>query len=392
MISIINAKEIIKKNTRKSEFEYCPISNSLWCITAENVVATHNSPDFNQSAMDGYALFSNSLNVGDVFNLRGESSAGKVSNISVEQGFAMPIYTGAKVPEGANMVVPIENVRVDAEYIVIMKTVTIGANIRVIGSQFSLNELLINKGTKIDIAEISLLAMNGIKNVLVAKEPVVNLIVTGNELIEPGNELPSGGVYESNSFMLKAALNKYGINNIIVNHLKDDFSLIKQGIDDASKKCNYLVLSGGISVGKYDYVHKALTDLGVKGLFYKVAQKPGKPLFVGVLNNSLVFALPGNPGAALTCFYEYLLPSLDIFRGKTKTGLNSGKAILTSNYSKGNTLTHFLKGYYNEGKVRITENQESFKITAFSEANCLIYLPQEIAEFIAGDVVEVHFF
>lgn len=392
MISIINAKDLIKISTHKAGSITLPLSTVFRRITAQDIFATHNSPDFNQSAMDGYALFSEALSVGDTFIVKGESSAGKVSDISVEQGSAMPIYTGAKVPEGANLVIPIENVRVDSDKIIVTQPVNAGANIRQTGSQFTLNELLIKKGTKIDIAEISLLAMNGISSVEVIKEPTIELIVTGNELITPGNKLPSGGVFESNSFMLKAALNKYGINEVEVNHLTDDYDLIKQGIEEASKTCDYLVLTGGISVGKYDFVHRALTELSVNQLFYKVAQKPGKPLFVGLLNNAMVFALPGNPGAALTCFFEYLLLSIDVFRGSSACGLKTKKTKLGNNYTKGNKLTHFLKGYYDGSEVKITENQESFKITAFAEANCLIYLPQEIAEFSVGAEVEIHLF
>jgi molybdopterin molybdotransferase len=261
-------------------------------------------------------------------------------------------------------------------------------NIRFAGEQVQIGAVVLKKDTTINLGAIGYLYMLGIHKVEVSRKPKAIIIVTGNELMAPGQELTSGKIYESNSYTLKAALKSVGVDSEIQS-VKDDFESTKHMISKALSQCDLVITSGGISVGDYDFVGKAMNELGVNEIFYKLKQKPGKPLFFGTKGETSVFALPGNPAAVLSCFYMYVIPAIRIMQGYSTPRLEQRTLKITSEYKKGAMLTHFLKAYANGNEVRILNAQSSAMLSSFSEANCLAKLPEGRTDWSVGDDVEV---
>ncbi len=245
------------------------------------------------------------------------------------------------------------------------------------------------KGTKLTPGAIGFLATIGKATVAVHPTPKVSIIVTGKEIQQPGAILQHGQVYECNSFTLSAALKQLGITNVGVEHADDELALIQQMIAKHLEFSDVLLITGGVSVGDYDFVIPALKQCGVEQVFHKIKQRPGKPLYFGRKGNKLVFGLPGNPSSVLTCYYEYVVPALErmmqLESSIIKTNLQLG-----SDHSKKIGLTHFLKGYYTKENVIILGGQESYKLGSFAMANCFVCLPEEREEFKEGELVEVH--
>ena len=244
--------------------------------------------------------------------------------------------------------------------------------------------------SKLTPAAIGYLAAIGIHELMVFPTPRVHIVITGNELTQPGQALPHGQVYESNSYALKAALQQLHINNISVFFAKDDIAELKEVLTKALTNCDILLITGGVSVGDYDYVANTLKDCGVTELFHKIKQKPGKPLYAGITDNCMVFGLPGNPSSALTCFYEYALIAIDKMMGRLTSRVQTKIAPLTNSYQKKAGLTHFLKANCEGNSVSLLLAQESYRLSSYAHANSLVCLEEEKTNFQEGDLVEVH--
>jgi len=263
-------------------------------------------------------------------------------------------------------------------------------NVRPEGEQISVGDLALEKGTLLNAAAIGFLAGLGITIVKVYKKPNVGIVVTGNELVKPGQPLEYGKVYESNGIMLESALMESDFEKVTLYEVNDNFKNTKNKLEDALAENDVVLVSGGISVGDYDFVAKALKALEVETLFYKVNQKPGKPLFFGKQKEKLVFALPGNPAAALACFYVYVLPTLSILSGKA-TNYNQTKAIaLTHDYGVQNTRSQFLKARIVNDEVSVLSHQASSMLNSFAVSNGLVFVSSGIYELKKGDKVEVY--
>jgi len=391
MISVQEALDIIKENAVKSRTELRLVTESLNYVVAKDLFSPIDMPPFRQSAMDGYAI---QLSDTTAFHqLVGESAAGNsTKNLELKTGEAVRVFTGAAVPEGANAVIMQEQVLVSGNQISFTKQPSVGQNIRPQGEQITKAELAYKKGLKITAAAIGYLAGLGITEVLVYKKPIINIVVTGNELVKPGTDLPYGKIYESNSVMLKAVLQSYGYEVNRVEQVKDDYQQTVDLIKASLTSSDVLLLSGGISVGDYDFVGKALAELDVEQLFYKVKQKPGKPLFFGKTKDKLVFALPGNPAAALTCFYMYVLVALDLLSGKQNGGLSNTTTLLKADFEVRGDRDLLLKGVTDFKTTEILGMQSSAMLRSFSEANCIVYLTQNSGLIKAGTEVPTYLF
>jgi molybdopterin molybdotransferase len=196
-------------------------------------------------------------------------------------------------------------------------------------------------------------------------------------------------VYECNSFQLRAALQLLQIDEVPVFEAKDNPHTVKNVLHNALDESDVVLLTGGVSVGNYDFVPEAAAACGVTTLFHKLKQRPGKPLFVGKKGNKWVFGLPGNPSSVLTCFYEYVIPVLEALL-QIKPVLKTIQAPLAKGFSKTAALTFFLKGYYDGKTVVPLDSQESYRLRSFAMANCLLCMPEEKMEFKEGEEVEVH--
>lgn len=393
MISFSEAKSLISRQSQsyKKRLFKININKAVRYVLAENIKAKYDSPPFNQSAMDGYAFTFADLSKFSCFSLPAEleNRAGNSKIKIIPSGHAVRIFTGAKTPTNGDLVVPQEYVTLTENKIEFnSSSFSPFDNIRLKGSQFKKGEILIKKGEILSAAKIALAASAGYNMIQVYDKPKVAIIVTGSELIPPGKPLSGDKVYESNSVMLHSLLIENNIQSAGIQFVKDEIKTTTNAIQKALKNADVILISGGISVGKYDLIKDILEKLKTKTIFHRIKQKPGKPLYFGKNKNTYVFGLPGNPAASLTCFFEYVLPFLKSLSGYERTDAKSLHGKITANYYKKPGLTHFLKGFAQNGTVSILPDQESYKITSFAEANCLIVIPEETTSITEGDLVE----
>ncbi|WP_443938478.1 molybdopterin molybdotransferase MoeA [Pedobacter sp. MW01-1-1] len=387
MISVEEAKKLISENTEPLKAETLPLEKLLGHVLAQDIIAPIDIPAYKQSAMDGYAFAFEPL-VKEL-TLVGEMAAGTDKNISLAPGESSRIFTGAPLPTGADTVIMQEHVQVvDNKIILNNPKLEKTSNVRPIGSEVSAGALAMQKGDLISPAALGFLAGIGITNALVYPFPKIGIILTGNELQAPGEELSFGKVYESNSYALKGALQKEGITQITCYWAMDSLQEITDTLQNALSKNDVILLTGGVSVGDYDFVLKAAENCSIHKVFHKVKQKPGKPLFFGTKNKQLIFGLPGNPSSVLSCFYNYVLPALKSISHQSNS-TKILKATLQKNLKKAAGLTHFLKGFYQNGMVIPLDAQESYKLSSFAVANCLLILPQEQENAQQGDTIDI---
>lgn len=390
MISVTEAKKIISDNTSTSVPVQLLLSETLGMVLAADIIAGMDIPAFPQSSMDGYAFSFSGWEINKTLEIKGVMPAGSDEMISFHPGQAVRIFTGAAVPAGADTVVMQEKVTTENGLLYIEdEKLVAGSNVRPRGSEINTGEMALAKGSVLTPAAIGFLAGIGITHVTVYPKPSVAIIVTGKELQQPGKPIGYGQVYESNSASLTAALQQLNITNVQLFWADDDLEILTQVIKTALQKMDIVLLTGGVSVGDYDFVLEAAEQCGITTLFHKIKQRPGKPLFVGRHEEQLVFGLPGNPSSVLTCFYEYVLPALQKFCYHKK-GLSILQAPLAKPLQKAAGLTHFLKGYYDGEKVTSLNAQESYRLSSFAKANCLVQLNEDVTHCGEGDLVEIH--
>lgn len=387
MVSVQEAFSILKDNVPDLKIVECPLAKARKHILAEDLYAPISMPPFRQSAMDGFAL---GLHFGLEYEIIGEIKAGDVHQIDLLPGQAVKIFTGAPVPDSAQAVMQIEKVTETGAVLLLHEEPTLGMNIRPIGEQNNKGDLALEKGTELNAACIGFLAGLGFTSVKVYQKPTIGIIVTGNELVQPGLPLTYGKIYESNSIMLQTALQDAFYENVKTYEVNDDFENTKNILAQALTENQVVLVSGGISVGDYDFVAEALESLAVETLFYKVKQKPGKPLFAGKLKDKRVFALPGNPAASLTCFYVYVLPTLQMMSGLEKEYGQTETKKLAHDFSVSNARNQFLKAHIVEEEVTILTHQNSSMLNTFSVSNGLVYVEDGGYELSKGDSVAVY--
>jgi len=390
MISVTEARQIITEQHRLLDSTTVPLLNSRGKVLSQDLFAPVALPPFRQSSVDGYAL-----NMGDdVIHsfqlLEGESAAGSASAIILKPGQAIRIFTGAALPEGADTVVMQEKTKVEqSELFIDDPLIKIGSNVREKGSDLELNQLALPKGTIMNPAAIGLAASLGIAEIPVHRSPIVTILITGNELQQQGIPLTGSQVYESNSWSLSAALQQSGVNTINIQRVPDQLEATITLLQNALTSCDLILITGGVSVGDYDYVVEAAAKAGIKQLFHKVKQRPGKPLYFGTKDQVVVFGLPGNPSSALTGYYLYIAPLIAFMQGLPDP-VQKMKAVLQNDVNTPSGLTCFLKGYYENGKAEAFTGQESYKMKSYSVANCLIEVPEQVTNCVAGTELSVY--
>lgn len=374
MIQVDQALSIIAQNCCKMPIRKIKVAKSLGFILAEAIYSPMDMPPFRQSAMDGYAFAYSEL---QHFNVVSTSQAGDFSNKKIKKEDAIRIFTGAYVPDNLDTVVMQEHTAVANQKVEITKMPQQFANVRNKGEQIKENELVLENNTVITPAAIGFLACLGITEITVYAKPKVAIVVTGNELVKVGKKLVEGKIYESNSIMLQAALQGIRIKKIETFRVKDNLKATKKLLKYCLSAFDVVLVSGGISVGDYDFVKEALLSNGVEELFYKINQKPGKPLFFGKKDNTIVFALPGNPASTLTSFYIYVHPALKINMGFEAIHLPKIKRKIAAQFENTSGKTLFLKGLFDDEKVTVLESQSSAMLNTFAAANALICVPYD---------------
>ena len=390
MISVFEAKKIVDENVSPLQPVTLKLQASPGLTLAENIYAATDIPAFPQSSMDGYAFSFNDWKKNKKLKIVGEVAAGNNDRLDLSPGNAVRIFTGAAVPAGTDTVIMQEKIKTqNGELIIEDETLQPGNSVRPKGSEIKAGALALEKGSILSPAAIGFLAGIGISEVKVYPNPSISIIITGNELQQPGQLLQYGQVYESNSFALKAILEQLHIYDVKVFYAADKPEIVSDTLKKAVEQSEVVLLTGGISVGDYDFVLQAVTKCGVEKLFHKIKQRPGKPLYFGKKENKLVFGLPGNPSSVLTCFYQYVIPALEKLSDR-KIGLQTLKAPLAKAFQKNTGLTHFLKGFFDGKTAMPLDAQESFRLSSFAKANCLIQIDEDKASLKEGDLVDVY--
>jgi molybdopterin molybdotransferase len=390
MISVAEAKKIIRENTVALPPRKIPLQQAVGLVLAEDVFAVTTIPAFPQSSMDGYALSFNDRQSNKKLKISGIIAAGSADNSVLQSGNAVRIFTGAAVPPGADTVVMQEKTKVEnGELIIEDDRLVQGANVRPAGAEIKAAERALKKNSLLTPAAIGFLTAIGITEVLVYPTPSVSIIVTGDELQEPGMPLQYGQVYEANSFALKAALQQLHIPGIKVHRAADNLEILTEVLRQAIQESDVVFLTGGISVGDFDFVLQATINNGVQKLFHTIKQRPAKPLYFGKKENKYVFGLPGNPASGLTSFYEYAAPALGIM-SKRNYYLETLMVPLQQAFKKPAGLTHFLKGWYDGETVAVLNAQESYRLSSFAKANCLIQVNEDTTVCAEGELIEIH--
>ena len=386
MISIKEAIQIVKNSGEPLLEKTTKLTEKAGgYVLFEDVYSPINMPPFRQSAMDGFALnLYDSLS----YSLIGEIKAGDRHQPKLNLGEAVRIFTGAPVPDSANAIMMQEKVSANGNSITIENKIPKEHNIRLLGEQVKAGSIALKKGTKLTPAAIGYLISLGITQVPVFRKPNIAIVTTGNELIEAGKKLTFGKIYESNSKMLLSTLYSLKFYDVTLHKVEDDYNKTVATLNKVISENDLVIITGGISVGDYDFVGKALMELETKELFYKVKQKPGKPLFFGKKNDTHIFALPGNPAAALSCFYIYVYIVLQKMMNREDLELPRVQAKSKVNFTKNGDRPQFLKAIYDEGEVEILEGQNSSMLQTFAISNALVFASEEVININIGDPIE----
>lgn len=397
MITLNTAQKLIARHCPAMDKENVAIENALGCVLAESVRAREPLPRFDNSAMDGYAIRAGSTSratdtsparlaiVDSVF-------AGQYSRRAVAPGEACRIMTGAPVPRGADAVAQKEEVSLRGEIVEIDHPINRGRHIRRRGGEVKKGTVVLKKGLVIEPGTVGCLATLGRRTVQVYRRPRVSVITTGDETVPPGSKLRPGQIYDSNSFMVSAALEQMGVPPVRVRHVKDHPAALHKATAAALAKSDVLIITGGVSVGDRDYVREILGAQGVREVFWRVKQKPGKPFYFGVRGERatrVVFGLPGNPASVFTCFYVHVYPALCRMAG-LRDALTETQLRLTTDVTSDHERWRLLKAKTVEGGVEVLPRQASHMITTLAQTNSVAVIPPGRGTVSAGTIVSTY--
>ena len=399
MISVKEARRIIDDHISIVPQEKVSINVAEGRVLAQDIVASFPQPRFNNSAMDGFAVRSadtKGASKKTPVDLRmvGVVSAGSLGDIVVGPGQCAQCMTGALIPEGADAIVMVESSSgyESGPEVQMYTEVQEGQHIRRVGEEIQSGKILINDGSSITTAELGTLATFGYKDVRVYRKPRLAIFATGDELVEPGNDLLPGQIYNSNLYVFEDLVMRAGAEVTLKSVIKDDQASLKTFLTDAFYSCDMIISSGGVSMGRFDYVRDVLMELNVMEHFWRVAQKPGKPLFFGSRGNALIFGLPGNPVSAFIGFMEYVWPVLEIMSGQSRSGTLS--AVLDESFPREKEKTRYLFGntWSENGQLICAPSKKvgSHMLTSSLKANCIIIAEPGDKPLTKGAQIRVH--
>jgi len=377
-----------------------PLADSHGCVLAEDVVAPWPLPSFDNSSMDGYAVV-----VSDIESATEESPvtltviddvpAGFRADVPVTPGNAVRIMTGAPMPPGAECVVPVEKTDAGIDTVQIRGAVDAGAYIRRAGEDVIVGDTVVRAGTLLSARHLAVIAAVGKGHLVVHPRPRVAVLSTGSELVEPGTPLTKGMISDSNSFLLVAAANEAGAQAYRVPPVKDDAEAFAAAISDQLHRADLILTSGGVSMGAYDTVKEVFTEMGTVE-FTKVAMHPGMPQGHGFVGESEgeripVITLPGNPVSSFISFQNFVRPVIHKLRGLPGIDRPRIAAQITKAMDSQQAKRQFARGrFLADGRVEpVGGGQGSHVIGGLAQSDCLIVIPEGVANVNAGDTVDV---
>ncbi len=399
MISIGEALAIIEENRPEPTLGRRALLDAHGRRLAEDIRAPEASPRYTNSAMDGYAVrWSDICDVQAgqpaVLSIAGESQAGIPFTGQAGAGQAVRISTGAMLPAGCDTVVRVEDTENGGKEVRILRVRESGQDVRRMGEEFQVGDLLLTRGTVLQAPHLALLAGVGIGEVLVVQPPQVAVVVTGTELVGPGQEAAPHQIRDSNSLLLTAAVLQVGGDVTATLRAADSLAETTAAIREASEGAGIILVSGGVSVGPHDHVKEAAAGCGFSELFWRVQQKPGKPLFVARKEDRLLFGLPGNPVSAFMCFMYYVQPVLRSLEGRDFSW-RTVRAPLTGAIRNSSKRTNFYRVRMEKGaqglRAELLGKQGSHMLGSIAGADGFIIVDPGGA-YAPGDLETVYLF
>lgn len=376
-----------------AETETLSLHESLGRVLAEEILSPANVPNYNNSAMDGYAFNAQDLDSPQL-KVIGTAFAGKAFNGKIAAGECVRIMTGAAMPEGTDTVAIQEKVLRDGDTITLSETPKPQANVRYAGEDLTLGQTVLSAGHSMRAADLGLLASLGIASIKAYRKLKVAFFSTGDELVAIGEPLATGQVYDSNRYTLYGMLTRLGVEIVDLGAIPDDPQLLEHTLLNAAAQADVVITSGGVSVGEADYMKQLLSRHG-QVMFWKIAMKPGRPLAYGKIGMAHYFGLPGNPVAVMVTFYQFVREALLSLMGEAASpALPMFKVECTTPIKKLAGRTEFQRGILftdssGTWKVKPTGAQGSAILSSMSLANCFIVLDESVGNLDAGALVQV---
>jgi len=357
-------------------------------VLAENIVADRDYPPVARSIRDGFAVRSADLPA--KLQVVGEVRAGESTSLALQPGQAIEIMTGAPVPEGADAIVMVEHTKREHDRVHIERTQKPGDFINPAGAEARKDSILVRKGSRISFPQVAMLATVGRSSVPVYRRPTVSILSTGDEVVNIDQTPRNYQVRNSNAWALAAQVTRAGGEPVVLPIASDEYNhtraLIEEGLDS-----DLLLLSGGVSAGKYDLVEQVLADLGAEFFFTRVAIQPGQPLVFGRVREKFFFGLPGNPASTMVTFEVFARAALELLGGQTEPLLPIAFAKLTVDFKHKTGLTRFLPARLSADGMEITPIRwaGSSDVPALAQSNCFLVADPDRESWQAGDLISV---
>jgi molybdopterin molybdotransferase len=389
MISEEEACQQILNNITPLPARRVPLAEALNCFTAEDYLARTPLPNFDNSAMDGYAVIARDCGPGKRLEIIGEQPAGLDRRLRLSSNQAIRIFTGAPMPAGADAIVMQEDVTAEGSEIIINTKVEPGEFVRRQGCDLAVGQKILGKGERLRAVGIATLASQGFADVAIGGEVSAAVLSTGDELVSPGQKLEPGQIYDSNAVLLSGLLRGCSADVRLVEHCPDREDALVAALKRASQN-SVLVISGGVSVGQHDLVKSALKAIGAEIDIWRVAIKPGKPFLFGRAGACRIFGLPGNPVSSFMTFVKFVRPAILRMMGAADQELNlrTVTARAAQDASGDAERPHYIRGTLTNGDFCPIGRQESHALFGLSRSNALLRLAPG-AKVQAGDRVEV---
>ncbi|CAH6978955.1 Molybdopterin molybdenumtransferase [Vibrio chagasii] len=362
-------------------------------VLAEDVISPINVPQNTNSAMDGYAIRSEDLDL-DSYHVVAEVMAGHSYNKTVQQGEAVKIMTGAPMPEGVDVVVMREQAVQEGDIVSFPDAkISVGQNVRMAGEDLEIGQPVFTRGTRIEAPEMGMMASLGFGTCPVLRKVKVGVFSTGDEVQAPGSEQKPNSIYDSNRFTIIGMLQKLGCDIVDYGIIEDDEQKMMDVLHAASLETDMVLTSGGVSVGDADYIKLALDKLGEIN-FWRINMRPGRPLAYGKIEDKPFFGLPGNPVAVMVSFINFVEPAIRKLQGQTNWTPVKANAVATEQLRSRQGRTEFSRGVFtmNESgvlEVKTTGKQGSGILRSMSEANCLIEISPSVDTVKVGETVTI---
>jgi molybdopterin molybdotransferase len=401
MIEMDDAIRIVMESTQLIGQDRLNLMDSLGHILAQDVRSDINMPPFDKATMDGYALQGKDISAASratpaLLQVIEEIPAGSLPQKTVTPGHASRIMTGAPVPDGADTVIMVEDTESgpEAHSVRVLDVTKVGANIARLGEDVKVGQVVLSKGSPIRPPEIGILAAVGAVSVPVYRKPIVGVIATGSEIVEPGLEPGRGQIRNSNGYSMMAQVLQAGGRPEYLGIAQDDAAALKQVIGTGLETCDIVLLSGGVSAGVYDLVQDAMRDLGIEVLFDRIRMKPGKPLTFGVKGKKLIFGLPGNPVSSVVGLELLVRPAIRLMQSMSHPHLPQVRTILKAEFRQSPGRKQFVPAHSIPGEHGVWTSETvgyhgSADLFSLARANSLFVVGAEVSHVAAGSELDL---